>query len=186
MTLNCPLYRRSDAEGEVHVALATVQMQFRGENQPRPVTAVVVGGAEPMQTDMIEPPRLIEAGEFDHAFARVGRIAVYGTSFDLDSATLRPEAASQIAELAAALRDNPVLRVVMVGHTDSVGAFDYNLSLSQRRAQAVVDALAAGHGIPRERMTPTGAGMVAPVATNRSEEGRAQNRRVELVEIVGR
>ena len=59
---------------------------------------------------------------------------------------------------------------------------DYNLNLSQRRAKAVADALAMEFGIAPSRLTPAGAGMVAPVATNRTEEGRAKNRRVEIVE----
>lgn len=184
MTLNYMLARRSDAEGLVHVALATVHMRFHGEDRPRPVTAVVVVEGTPMQDGMIEAPRLVEAGEFDAAFARDGRIAVYGITFDFDSATLRSEAAPQIAELAAVLRDNPGLRVVIVGHTDTVGGFDYNLTLSLRRAQSVLEALAAQHGIARDRLTAAGAGMTAPVATNRTDIGRAQNRRVEIVEIV--
>ena len=95
--------------------------------------------------------------------------------------------APQIEQLAALLKQNPRLEVLIVGHTDGQGAFDYNLSLSQRRAQAVVDTLVSGHAIERKRLTPAGAGMVAPVATNRTDEGRAKNRRVEIVErIVGR
>ena len=74
--------------------------------------------------------------------------------------------------------------MLIVGHTDGQGGFDYNLSLSQRRAQAVADALASGFGIAAVRITPAGAGMVAPVATNRTEDGRAKNRRVEIVELV--
>jgi outer membrane protein OmpA-like peptidoglycan-associated protein len=74
------------------------------------------------------------------------------------------------------------LQVIIVGHTDGKGAFDYNLSLSQRRAQAVVSALNSGHGIKSSRLTAAGAGMIAPVASNRTDEGRAKNRRVEIVE----
>lgn len=59
---------------------------------------------------------------------------------------------------------------------------DYNLSLSQKRAQAVADALVRDYGIDAARLTPAGAGMVSPVASNRTEEGRAKNRRVEIVE----
>ena len=73
--------------------------------------------------------------------------------------------------------------MLIVGHTDGQGAFDYNLSLSQRRAQAIVSALTAS-GIAANRLTPAGAGMVAPVASNRTEDGRAKNRRVEIVERV--
>ncbi|MGY6533801.1 MAG: OmpA family protein [Pararhodobacter sp.] len=184
MTLNYTLYQRRDAEGVAHIALSTVHMRFPGEDQPRPVTAVVVVEGAPMQTGLIEAPRLIEAGEFDDAFAQDGRVAIYGITFDFDSASLRPQAAPQIAELAAVLQGNPRLRVVIVGHTDTVGGFDYNLNLSQRRAQSVLEALAGQHGIARARLTASGAGMTAPVATNRTEEGRARNRRVEIVEIV--
>ena len=86
---------------------------------------------------------------------------------------------TQIAQL---LSRQPRLRLLIVGHTDNRGSFDYNMDLSTRRAQAVRKALVAAHGIQAERLIGWGAGFLAPVASNRSEEGRAPNRRVEVVE----
>jgi OOP family OmpA-OmpF porin len=77
------------------------------------------------------------------------------------------------------------MSIMVVGHTEGQGEFEYNLSLSQQRAQAIADALVSGFEIGASRITPAGAGMLAPLATNRTEEGRAQNRRVEIVEIHG-
>jgi outer membrane protein OmpA-like peptidoglycan-associated protein len=74
------------------------------------------------------------------------------------------------------------MKVLVVGHTDNVGTFAFNTDLSQRRAAAVVNALATRFAIPRDRLTPFGVSFGAPVASNRTEEGRAKNRRVELVE----
>ena len=153
-----------------------------GGNRPlRTFTAVNVIEAAVMQTDQIT---VLEADALAEAIARDGRIAIYGIYFDFDSATLQPESQPQIDQLGALMQANPALNVLIVGHTDGRGAFDYNLSLSQRRAQSVVDAVVRGFGIPASRMTPAGAGMVAPVASNRTEEGRARNRRVEIVERV--
>jgi len=69
----------------------------------------------------------------------------------------------------------------VVGHTDNAGTFDHNVKLSQARAAAVVEALVKKNGIAGTRLTPFGAGPTSPVASNATEEGKAQNRRVELV-----
>lgn len=180
------LAERNDADGRVHVAIFAHPARQTGFEGTRAILAVNVVESEPMQSDMIAAPRLVEAGEFDAAFAQDGRIAVYGITFEFDSDQLLPEAREQIAVLGAVLRDNPSLEVVIVGHTDSIGSFDYNLALSQRRAVAVVEALARDHSIARERLTPAGAGMMSPAATNRTDGGRALNRRVEIVERVSR
>lgn len=145
-----------------------------------PFVVVTVVEGQPIETDKIV---LVEADAMETALAKDGRIAIYGIYFDFDRAELKPESGPQIDELGRLLAGNPNLRVLIVGHTDGQGAFDYNLSLSQKRAQAVVDALVSGHGVAADRMIPAGAGMVAPVATNRTEEGRAKNRRVEIVEL---
>jgi len=71
--------------------------------------------------------------------------------------------------------------VLVVGHTDNQGSYEYNLDLSAKRANAVKAALVSSHGVDAKRLTAAGAGMMAPVATNDSEEGRAKNRRVVLV-----
>lgn len=118
----------------------------------------------------------------DEDISTVGHAAIYGIFFDTDQARLKPESAQALGAIAELLKTRPDLRVHVVGHTDSVGAFDYNLDLSRRRAAAVVDELVDRYGIAAGRLTPNGVGPLAPVASNRSEEGRGQNRRVELVE----
>lgn len=82
------------------------------------------------------------------------------------------------------MRDRPGLKLLVVGHTDSIGSYDYNLNLSYRRARSLAEWLTAEHGIPAERLRPAGAGMMSPATSNRTEAGRKLNRRVELVEIV--
>ncbi len=111
-----------------------------------------------------------------------GHVAVYGITFDADKADLRPEAQAAIAEVAKLLKQEPSLKLFVVGHTANVGDVASGLKLSQERAAAVVKSLSAEHGIQAERLKPYGAGPYCPVATNATEEGRAKNRRVELVQ----
>jgi outer membrane protein OmpA-like peptidoglycan-associated protein len=110
-----------------------------------------------------------------------GKVAVYGILFDTGKSEIKPESQPTIGEIAKLLKANPALKLYVVGHTDNVGAFDYNIKLSQSRAAAVVDALVSKNGIAASRLIPFGDGPTAPVASNKSEEGRAMNRRVELV-----
>lgn len=121
------------------------------------------------------------AQEMVQAFATEGRIALYGIFFDTGSATVKPESTPTLEQIAALLKSNAKLSLLVVGHTDNVGDFQSNLALSQRRATAVVEALVKQHAIPAARLQPFGAGMIAPAASNAEESGRAKNRRVELV-----
>jgi outer membrane protein OmpA-like peptidoglycan-associated protein len=100
--------------------------------------------------------------------------------FDTGRATLKPGADRDLDRLAQALKDNSNTRVIIEGHTDSVGSDSYNEELSRRRAQAVADALHA-RGVPAERLEAKGLGKSYPVASNASVAGRQQNRRVEIV-----
>ena len=111
-----------------------------------------------------------------------GHVAVYGIYFDTGKADVKPESQAALQEVAKLLSNSPGLKLLVVGHTDSVGQFEANLKLSQTRAEAVVQALRKNHGVAEGRLKAQGAGPIAPVATNRTEEGRAKNRRVELVE----
>jgi outer membrane protein OmpA-like peptidoglycan-associated protein len=106
-------------------------------------------------------------------------LATYSVLFDFDKSNLRPEADAILAPLLATLRADPNLAVDIEGHTDWVGSDAYNLRLSQRRAQAVVEWLIA-HGIARERLQAVGKGESQPVATNQTAAGRQLNRRVEI------
>ncbi|MCY6380039.1 OmpA family protein [Hoeflea prorocentri] len=125
--------------------------------------------------------QMVDAKAMQEAFAEKGSITLYGIYFDTDKADIKPESAPTLEEMAKFLKTAPDLSVVIVGHTDNQGAMDYNLNLSQRRAQAVVDALSATYGIGADRLVAAGAGFLAPVAPNDSEDGRAQNRRVEMI-----
>jgi OOP family OmpA-OmpF porin len=109
-----------------------------------------------------------------------GKAAVYGIYFDTGKSDLKPESGPTIAEVVKLLNAEPALKLYVVGHTDNVGGFDSNVKLSQARAAAVVKAL-VGKNIAPGRLTPFGAGPTSPVAPNSTDEGRAKNRRVELV-----
>jgi outer membrane protein OmpA-like peptidoglycan-associated protein len=100
--------------------------------------------------------------------------------FDTGRATLKPGADRTIDRLAQALKDNPNTKVQIEGHTDSVGGDDYNMALSERRAEAVSDALRL-RGVPSDRYEAKGLGKDFPVASNSTAEGRQQNRRVEII-----
>jgi len=114
--------------------------------------------------------------------APTAKIILRGVHFDFDKSDIRPADAAVLDEAAARLKDNPNVRVDVNGYTDSVGSVDYNLRLSERRAGAVVDYLEKA-GIPADRLVAHGYGRTNFVATNRTKEGRAQNRRVELVPV---
>lgn len=102
-----------------------------------------------------------------------------GLLFDFDSDRVRAEAATNLRNLAASLDKYPNTDLLIVGHTDSVGSDSYNMSLSDRRARAAADYLAA-QNVARARLRTAGRGETEPVATNDTDAGRGQNRRVEV------
>jgi OOP family OmpA-OmpF porin len=122
----------------------------------------------------------VDASHMQTEIAQTGHVALYGIQFDTNQATLKPESQSTLDEITKALSANPALQLYVVGHTDDEGTLDYNNDLSLRRARTVVEALVAA-GIKRNRLTPSGVGPVAPIGSNDDEDGRALNRRVELV-----
>lgn len=123
----------------------------------------------------------VNAAAIGSALQREGKIALYGIYFDTNQAAIKPQSASALGEMAAALKSNPALNVFIVGHTDNQGGVDANVALSRRRAQAVVDALVKQHGIAQARVQAQGVANFAPLASNAAEAGRAKNRRVEMV-----
>lgn len=110
-----------------------------------------------------------------------GKTIVYGIYFDTGSAVIKPESEPAMAEMVKLLKASPALKAFVVGHTDNVGTVEVNLKLSADRADALVKAL-IGRGIEATRLKAAGAGPYSPIASNKDESGRAQNRRVELVE----
>jgi outer membrane protein OmpA-like peptidoglycan-associated protein len=124
----------------------------------------------------VQPPT---ADAMKDKLDKEGHIALY-VNFDFAKATLKPDAAPVIAQIVTLLKNNPGLKVSIEGHTDSIGTHDYNMKLSQDRAASVVAAVAAG-GIDASRPSSNGFGPDKPIASNDTDEGRAKNRRVELV-----
>ena len=143
-----------------------------------PVVRVIAVDVKPMQGGQIA---VVDAGAMAQAIAATGRVALYGIQFDFDKAEIKPESRPTLDEIGKFLKADPSISVVVTGHTDAKGAFDYNVDLSRRRAAAVVADLTGRYGIAHDRLTPFGAGMASPIASNDDETGRAKNRRVELV-----
>ena len=110
-----------------------------------------------------------------------GRVATQGIYFDTGSDTIRPESSPTLKEIAQMLMDHPELKLTIEGHTDNVGDAAANQTLSEKRAEAVRNALVATYKVDAGRLTTRGLGATKPVAPNTTPEGRQTNRRVELV-----
>ncbi|MBN2107545.1 MAG: OmpA family protein [Deltaproteobacteria bacterium] len=118
--------------------------------------------------------------ELKAALDKDGRVLLYGILFDLDKAVLKQESNKQLQHIVSLLLQYPELRLEVQGHTDDQGADTYNMELSQRRAETVVQYLQL-FGLDTGRLAAKGCGETKPVGANATEEGRAKNRRVELV-----
>lgn len=166
-------------EGPVAVSLyvATESGAAFPETKDRVAVLLDVVQDKPMEQKMVT----VDAAKMAQDINTTGRVALYGLYFDTDKAELKPESTPSLAEIAKLLTAQPNLKVYIVGHTDNVGVFDYNVGLSQRRAKSVVDKLIQSYGISPDRLKPAGAGMIAPVASNDDEAGRSKNRRVEII-----
>jgi OOP family OmpA-OmpF porin len=144
----------------------------------QPIVQVDIIESKPMETKMVT----VSADEMATGIAHTGSIALYGIFFDTNSAEIKPESTPTIQEIVRLLQKQPDLKLLVVGHTDNVGTFGFNMDLSRRRANAVVQAITNGHGIDPERLMAVGVSYASPIASNKTEEGRAKNRRVQLVE----
>jgi len=157
-------------EGDVYVTLC-ISLGLRW-----PTIQLDVIEVKPMEIG------LVTAGTMLDDITRTGRVAIYGIYFDTDKADVKPESEPTLAEIAKLLQQNHEIELYVVGHTDNVGGLDYNMDLSKRRADAVVKELVSKYDVDINRLKAHGVGSLAPVSSNETEEGRAKNRRVELVE----
>lgn len=136
--------------------------------------------------EIVEPKAMatgqvtVDAKALGQGLQTEGKIALYGLFFDTGRTEVKSESQAQLDQMVAALKAQPALKVLIVGHTDNVGGIDANLALSQGRAQAVVAALVQ-RGIAAGRLQARGVANFAPLASNTGEDGRARNRRVEMV-----
>ncbi len=160
-------------EGDVYVSL-----HVQGQNDVQTWTYLRVIETKPMESGLVTVDAMALAGDI----TRTGHVAVYGIYFDTGKADIKPESEPTLKEIAKLLQQNPTLKLHVVGHTDNVGNLAANMDLSRRRANAVLQALTTQYGVVTGRLRADGVGPLAPVASNKTEEGRAKNRRVELVE----
>ncbi|MBO6635408.1 OmpA family protein [Parvibaculum sp.] len=166
-------------EGAVYVSLAIAVEGFEQFPQTAKRALILLDVVE--TGEMEQRMVVVEADAMAKALTETGRIALYGIYFDTDSASIKPESKETLDEIAKLLEADAALTIYVVGHTDNQGAYDYNMSLSARRAESVAAALTKDYGVAAARLRPAGVGLLAPIATNENEEGRALNRRVELV-----
>lgn len=143
----------------------------------QPVTLLEVIESEVMETGMVT----IDAEAMAKGIDASGHIAIYGVYFDTNSAEIKPDSAPTLEEISKLLKGRPDLKLLVVGHTDNQGDYDYNMGLSGRRASSVVKSLQDQFGIDAGRLRAAGIGFLAPVASNDTAAGREKNRRVELV-----
>jgi OmpA-OmpF porin, OOP family len=171
--------KRTGGRGDAWISIyvATGGWEMHKEAFGHPVILVDLVESAGMETKMVT----VDASAMAKGIASEGHVALYGILFDTDKTDIKPESAATIAEIAKFLKQDAGVKLYVVGHTDNVGLYDYNVGLSQRRAVAVVAELTAKHGIPAARLKPAGSGPLSPVAPNDTDEGRAKNRRVELV-----
>ncbi|PKL85305.1 MAG: hypothetical protein CVV22_08555 [Ignavibacteriae bacterium HGW-Ignavibacteriae-1] len=123
----------------------------------------------------------VSALDIKESIASQGKIALYGILFDTGKSDIKPESEKAISSIATYLKENPGLNVYIVGHTDNVGSYDMNQKLSKSRGESVKNYLVTKYNILATRLTGDGVGPVCPVTTNETEEGKALNRRVEIV-----
>jgi OmpA-OmpF porin, OOP family len=160
-------------QGDVHVMVMAADMPER----QRPAVYVMIVESKPMDTGMV----MVTANALDQSLRNTGKAVIYGIYFDFDKADVKAESQQQLAQIGALMNDNADLKLTITGHTDNQGSADYNQRLSQLRADAIVASLVNGYSVASNRLVAKGMGATAPIASNDSDDGRAKNRRVELL-----
>ncbi len=161
----------------VHVSVLIAFDAGFSKQSKQAVTLVEIIESEAMETGMV----IIDAEAMAEGIDATGHIAIYGIYFDTNSADIKSTSATTLTEISKLLSSRPSLKLLVVGHTDNQGDYEYNMGLSGRRADAVTKALTAQYGIDSDRLRSAGVGFLAPVASNDTAAGKEKNRRVELV-----
>jgi OOP family OmpA-OmpF porin len=165
--------RRLASELRKDGAMAGVYIECFNEGRSYEVTIVE---SQAMRQDVTA-----DAAAMGKDLAATGKTVIYGIYFDTGSAAIKPESGPALAEMTKLLKGTPALKAYVIGHTDNSGTLEFNLKLSADRAESVVKALVAG-GIVPGRLKSAGVGPYCPIGSNGTEPGKAQNRRVELVQ----
>jgi OOP family OmpA-OmpF porin len=168
-------YMLAKTDGDQGATYAAILVSEAG---PLITTFVQVVDTKPMEGKKIA---VKSSEDMSAAIKAKGSVDIYGILFDFDKDNLKPESKETLDQIALLMKGDGKLKLEIVGHTDSRGRKNYNLDLSKRRAANVVAALVSDYRIAADRLTASGAGDTKPVDTNDSDEGRAKNRRVELV-----
>lgn len=168
--------RISSADKNIYIIVAAGPGAWAASEHNRTFYELITLEAKPMELGMITVAE-IETGLFTH-----GRIAIYNIFFDTGKSDVKTESADALKAIADYLNTNRTQKVLVVGHTDNTGNFDMNIKLSKDRANAVIEKLTSEYAVDIEQLKPYGVGPVSPVTSNSTEQGRARNRRVEIVE----
>jgi len=134
-----------------------------------------------IEREVMRQDIVIEADLIKQKIELYGKVAIYGILFDIGKSIIRAESKPALDQIAEYLKNNPTVHCWVVGHTDADGSFEINSKLSLDRATAIKVELETNYGIPMGRLFAEGVGPLAPVASNKTEEGKQLNRRVELV-----
>ena len=140
------------------------------------VYSLVTIETKPMDKGMISLENL------DNGLSTKGHIAVYDIYFETGKSEIKGESYDALKTIAEYLKAHTDKKYLVVGHTDNVGVFNANITLSNERANAVVNSLIVNHSVNKEQLKSYGVGPSAPVSSNSTDEGKAKNRRVEIVE----
>jgi OmpA-OmpF porin, OOP family len=154
----------------------TTYVHVRAWNQGEGCDLYIVE-AKQMKQDVVA-----DASSMANDINATGKVAIYGIYFDTNKTEIKPKSEPTMKEIANLLTKNSKLKLYIVGHTDNVGTLASNMDLSKRRAESVISYLATKHSVDAKRLIAQGVGPLAPVASNKTDDGKAKNRRVELVE----
>ncbi len=184
------------AADRVGICVASAKMNRPAGNAYVHLTVVEWGKADPVfkakrgayvAVDIIETQPMVQkmvtvtADQISNSLNTTGKVSLYGIYFDTNKWEIKPASRPSLQEIAKLMKQNPALKLHVVGHTDNVGGYEFNMGLSKHRADAVVASLVKEYAIPATRLTANGVAYLAPVAPNTAEAGREKNRRVELV-----
>ena len=156
---------------DIYITLAAVKIE------DDVVYTLVTVESKPMDMNMVTLNIL------NDGIASKGKVAIYNIYFDTGKYEVKPESSKALKVIAGYLNKNTNKKFLIVGHTDNTGNFESNIELSKNRANAVIEKLVSEYGVTKNQLKPYGIGSASPKMSNLSEDGRARNRRVELVEL---
>ncbi len=167
--------RITSPDEEYYLTIASGRGHSAARQADKTYFEIVTLEVESMELGMVTMDELREGID------AYGKALVYNIHFETGSAEVRPESAEALRIISEFMKQNPSERFFVVGHTDNVGDYDMNHELSYARANAVVERLIDEYGVDNKQIKPVGVGPVSPVFSNSTEEGKARNRRVEIV-----